>query len=154
MSDETETSLFSKQKIKSTMGKWAGKISEKLNSPPNRPYEKFDESITQSQDVLETTSTDQQREQKNMKSKGQVSSDSAADMKSSDRDAQNQRQSSDATTKRSNAEINKGGDYTSTKVDTKKTKNEWRSAIDGATGRTYYYVKGTSAVTWQKPTDF
>ena len=35
-----------------------------------------------------------------------------------------------------------------------KQKPEWRSAIDGATGRTYYYVKGSSKVTWEKPSDF
>ena len=28
---------------------------------------------------------------------------------------------------------------------------EWRSAIDAATGRTYYYVKGGNETFWEKP---
>jgi len=35
----------------------------------------------------------------------------------------------------------------------KRKKTRWRSAIDAATGRTYYYVKGTQKVTWEKPFD-
>ena len=30
-------------------------------------------------------------------------------------------------------------------------REEWRSAIDAGSGLTYYYVKGTSTVTWEKP---
>ncbi len=30
---------------------------------------------------------------------------------------------------------------------------KWRSAIDAATGRTYYYVKGGSETFWEKPKD-
>ncbi len=29
----------------------------------------------------------------------------------------------------------------------------WRSAIDAATGRTYYYVKGSKETFWEKPND-
>lgn len=29
----------------------------------------------------------------------------------------------------------------------------WRSAIDATTGRTYYYVKGTTETFWEKPND-
>lgn len=30
---------------------------------------------------------------------------------------------------------------------------KWRSAIDAATGRTYYYVKGSKETFWEKPKD-
>lgn len=32
--------------------------------------------------------------------------------------------------------------------------NEWRSAIDAGSGLPYYYIKGTSTVTWEKPQGF
>ena len=35
----------------------------------------------------------------------------------------------------------------------RRKKTEWRSAIDAATGREYYYIKGSQKVTWEKPTD-
>jgi hypothetical protein len=37
--------------------------------------------------------------------------------------------------------------------DSNEKKTKWRSAIDAATGRTYYYVKGTQKVTWEKPSE-
>jgi hypothetical protein len=32
--------------------------------------------------------------------------------------------------------------------------SQWRSAIDAASGKTYYYMKGTKITTWKKPNDF
>merc|ERR1712194_456812 len=37
--------------------------------------------------------------------------------------------------------------------DSNEKKTKWRSAIDAATGRTYYSVKGTQKVTWEKPSE-
>jgi hypothetical protein len=38
-----------------------------------------------------------------------------------------------------------------TTVTSKKT--QWRSAVDQASGLTYYYMKGTSNVTWERPVE-
>jgi hypothetical protein len=31
---------------------------------------------------------------------------------------------------------------------------EWKSAVDATSGRTYYYVKGTTETFWEKPAGF
>ena len=43
--------------------------------------------------------------------------------------------------------------YPVTSGPNKATQTQWRSAIDAATGRTYYYVKGGNETFWKKPKD-
>lgn len=43
--------------------------------------------------------------------------------------------------------------YPVTSEPEKANQTQWRSAIDAATGRTYWYVKGGSETFWEKPKD-
>lgn len=45
------------------------------------------------------------------------------------------------------------GGTTETSEPKKANPVKWRSAIDAATGRTYYYVKGGKETFWEKPKD-
>ena len=101
MSEITDTTLFSKQKIKAAVGKWAEKVSDKISSPPDPAYESLNDDATQ---PLDATVVNQ--------------SDAKVVAACEDNNIHNR---------------------------------EWRSAVDGATGRTYYYIRGTSTVTWEKP---
>ena len=133
-SEATETSLFSKTKLKERVGKWAGKI-KKLKSPAaNQPgYSSFD--------AQDTPST-------NFEPKLEVvaAADNAAEVTKDESTKQPQAISNETT---KNADIPK-----KEPPSPKNEKIEWRSAIDGASGRTYYYVKGKSKVSWQKPEGF
>jgi len=54
----------------------------------------------------------------------------------------------------SNMEESKSPDRANKEAhDVNRKKTQWRSATDVATGRTYYYVKGSQKVTWVKPSD-
>lgn len=147
MSDITDASLFSKYKIKATVGKWAEKVSDKLNSPPDPAYETLNDDRTQPQDttsvksgdVAEDSHTNEEPNQLN-ESENIVNRSAAAsscEVNSINIVQHNQNQSSDSIANSS-----------------KDEKPQWRSAIDEATGRTYYFIRGSSRVTWEKPTDF
>lgn len=244
MSEVTETSMFSKQKIKTKVGKWAGMITEKLHSPRyetlrdsrgnqklqddtpesssaiidqsrekssgatsnDEPATKEEEESTPPQvlqmeedasktncdgpftteeDITKTDHDEPAHTTEEEKAEGdEVPQDSAEiepDVKTSKAVAQDEEEvkginkepkydnhSSDKTAKANNIEaINKEGssckeaphDEDATKKldpvkkhdEAKEKKTQWRSAIDAATGRTYYYIRGTQKVTWEKP---
>jgi hypothetical protein len=125
MSEVTDTTLFSKQKIKATVGKWAEKVSDKLNSPPVPEYESLNDDATQPHDVTAVN----QSEDKDVVAEGNQSSEKIPT---------NQNRDNIGTSKEA----------------ANNEKHQWRSAIDVATGRTYYYIRGTSKVTWEKPAEF
>lgn len=125
MSEITDTTLFSKQKIKATVGKWAEKVSDKLNSPPAPEYESLNDDATQPQDVTAVN----QSEDKGVVAEGNQSREKL-------------------TTNQNRYNIDTSNDAVNSE------KPQWRSAIDVATGRTYYYIRGTSKVTWEKPAEF
>ena len=176
-SEGTETSIF--KTARGAVGKLAGKITEKLNTP-NRPYETLDDSIDQGQTMPESLAIDQldkpstsndEPSGTNKKPNSQKEDESGAaqempqdvlgagkaaiDDKPEDNATANSNEpndnirSSDKTTKANNVEA--------TKKDSAKggvnKKKEWRSAVDAATGFTYYYIRGTQMVTWEKPSD-
>jgi hypothetical protein len=47
-------------------------------------------------------------------------------------------------------QVNPSG-IVNTSKESRRKQRQWRSAIDPHTGRTYYYIRGTSKVTWEKP---
>lgn len=172
MSEATETSLLSKTKYK--FGKLAGKITKKLNSPRDQPYNALDgteqepSNVTESSVALQqpterpsakldrVSSQEEKPSQDNLKfteteaveKKEEVlAADNAA--KATTDESTNHHHSSDKTAKVNNVQAPKQDDSPK-----EKEKVEWRSAIDAASGRTYYYVKNTTKATWQKPSDF
>lgn len=122
MSEITDTTLFSKQKMKATVGKWAEKVSDKLNSPPNPAYKSLNDDAIHPQDDTAV--------EEDVVAEGNYVSE--------------QLQTSQ----------NRDNNIDTSKDVVKEEKPQWRSAIDGATGRTYYYIRGTSKVTWEKPAEF
>ncbi len=52
-----------------------------------------------------------------------------------------------------NMQIDVANGETKTSEPKKANPVKWRSAIDAATGRTYYYAKGSSETFWEKPKD-
>ena len=123
MSEFTDTTLFSKQKIKATVGKWAEKVSDKISSPPDPAYVSLSDDAKQ---PLDATVVNQ--------SEAKVVA--ACDGKHDEQPTSQNREIIDTSKGAVNEE------------------KPWRSAVDGATGRTYYYIRGTSTVTWEKPTQF
>lgn len=119
MSEITDTTLFSKHKMKAAVGKWAEKVSDKLNSPPDPAYASLNDDASQPQD---DTTADEVGAESNRNSEKLSINQSRDDM------------------------IYPTKDYLVSEENA-----QWRSAIDGATGRTYYYIRGTSTVTWEKP---
>jgi len=195
MSEGTQTSLFSKHMLKTKVGRWAEKITEKLNSPPSTPYETLGEGTERPQDTPESSAQHVQ-----LKEKSFTSAASNDERPTKEEVAKTQIQSEDAqvidedenepltTEEKRTAQIGSDGDASETDhavpneaitEDEKKAREEeskteeilslddatkdvnrkktqwpqWRSAIDAATGRTYYYVKGSQKVTWEKPSD-
>jgi len=194
--EATETSMFSKRKIKTTVGKWAGKITEKLNNQSKPSYETMDNGTERQQDTPKPFATDQSKdkssstisddelpteEEKESKpqylseddtdtdheerlateEKEQVPKDitetepdvnseaaAAAAAENINEEPKNQIHSSDTTVNANNVEATKEG---LSKEEANRKKTQWRSAIDAATGRTYYYIRGTKNVTWEKP---
>ena len=174
MSEATETSLLSKTKM--TFGKLAGKITKKLNSPRDQPYNALDGTEKEPSNVTESPAALQQSTEKPSAKLDKVSSQEenpsqdaqsnftetetaekkeevqvvAADnaAKATTDESTNHHHSPDTTAKVNNVEAPKQEDSP------KEKKVEWRSAIDAASGRTYYYVKNTTKTTWQKPSDF
>ena len=122
MSEITDTTLFSKHKMIATVGKWAEKVSDKLNSPPNPAYKSLNDDAIQPQDDTAV--------EEDVVAEGNYDSE--------------QLQTSQ----------NRDNNIDTSKDVVKEDKPQWRSAIDGATGRTYYYIRGTSKVTWEKPAEF
>lgn len=180
-SGETYTSIFtSTRKIKTSVvsgiNHVANAMKEKLHSPPNQPYKKWDGGANEAQDgavlssrSLPVTSIDEPHEEH--ESRHQVKSD--------DCDAANQ-DGTLAITEESKVDVtqdltdveNKIVITEEPKVDAtqdltdvedspvvkspttvKSKKTLWRSAVDPASGRTYYYMKGTSNVTWERPVE-
>ena len=219
----TATSMFSKRNIKTTVGKWAERITEKINSPANRPYETLEDGSEQTkaqnipeslaidrlenEPVTETSnglsprikeeskpqahskvSNDEEGESSAMqplkredapvetdepitteeKPNGYMPQDASVkgdaetidraileqddDAKASKEEPEDQLRTSDKTAKTNNLEVTVETTKKSPSKDVSR-KTNWRSAIDAATGRTYYYVKGSMKVTWEKPTD-
>jgi len=64
MSEGTQTSLFSKHMLKTKVGRWAEKITEKLNSPPSTPHETLDEGTEQPQHTPESSAQHVQLKEK------------------------------------------------------------------------------------------
>ena len=165
MSEATETSLLSKTKM--TFGKLAGKITKKLNSPRDQPYNALDGTEKEPSNVTESPSALHQSTEKPSAKLAKVSSQEEKEKPSQDAQSKplekkednaakattdestNHHHSSDNTAKVNNVEAPKQEDPPK-----EKEKVEWRSAIDAASGRTYYYVKNTTKTTWQKPSDF
>jgi hypothetical protein len=169
-SGETYTSIFtSTRKIKTSVvsgiNHVANAMREKLHSPPNQPYKKWDGGANEAQDgavlssrSLPVTSIDEPHEEHESRHQ-----------KSDDCDAANQ-DGTLAITEESKVDVTQ--DLTSVEdsptlkvqvdspgfviesptVTSKKT--QWRSAVDPASGRTYYYLKGTSTVSWEQPVEF
>ena len=175
-SGETYTSIFtSTRKIKTSVvsgiNHVANAMREKLHSPPNQPYKKWDGGANEAQDgavlssrSLPVTSIDEPHEEHESRHQ-----------KSDDCDAANQ-DGTLAITEESKVDVtqdltdveNKIAITEEPKVDAatqedspvvespttvKSKKTLWRSAVDPASGRTYYYMKGTSNVTWERPVE-
>lgn len=119
MSEITDTTLFSKHKMKAAVGKWAEKVSDKLNSPPGPAYESLNDDATQPQDGTAVEEVV----------------------------AEGNHNSEKLSTNHNRDDII----YHAKDLVCEENPTQWRSAIDGATGRTYYYIRGTSTVTWEKP---
>jgi hypothetical protein len=66
-SEDTFTSIFSKRKIKSVR-KWAGKITERLNSPPSQPYKTLNDGTKEPQDSALSSAKNQPTESKHVAS--------------------------------------------------------------------------------------
>jgi len=130
-SDETEataTSIFSKTKMKDRLNLFAEKIGKKLNSPSNEPaYSTFDGGTKQEKDADNSNSVAQEG------SNEVVAADNSATSTSK------QVYASDTTSKADNIQP------------VEVSNPEWRSAVDGESGREYYYIKGSTKVTWQRP---
>jgi len=130
-SDETEataTSIFSKTKLKDRLNLFAEKIGKKLNSPSNEPaYSTFDGGTKQEKDADNSNSVAQEG------SNEVVAADNSATSTSK------QVYASDTTSKSDNIQP------------VEVSNPEWRSAVDGESGREYYYIKGSTKVTWQRP---
>lgn len=161
-SGETYTSIFtSTRKIKTSVvsgiNHVANAIKEKLHSPPSQPYKKWDEetNATQNDAVLSSrslpvTSIDEPHEEH--ESRHQVKSDNC--------DAANQ-DGILAITEEPKVDVTRGlinvEDSPTLKAQDPTTvtskKAQWRPAVDQASGRTYYYMKGTSNVTWERPVE-
>lgn len=191
-SEGTQTSLFSKHKLKITVGRWAEKITEKLSSPPSTPYETLGEGTERLQDTPESSAQHVQLKEKSSTSaasndepptkeevvKTQILPEDAQEMDEDENEPL-------TTEEKRTARIDSDGDASETDhavpneaiaEDEKKAREEeskteeilsldgatkdvnrkklqWRHALDAATGRTYYYVKGSQKVTWEKPSD-
>ena len=103
-------------------------IGKKLNSPSNEPaYSTFDGGTKQEKDADNSNSDAQEG------SNEVVAADNAATSTSK------QLYASDTTTKAANSQP------------VEVSKPEYRSAVDAASGREYYYIKGSTKVTWQRP---
>ena len=171
-SGETYTSIFtSTRKIKmsvvSGINHVANAMREKLHSPPNQPYKKWDGGANEAQDgavlssrSLPVTSIDEPHEEH--ESRHQVKSDDCDAANQDGTLARTEESKVDVTQDWTDVE-NKIAITEEPKVDVapvvespttvKSKKTLWRSAVDPASGRTYYYMKGTSNVTWERPVE-
>ena len=174
-SEDTYASI-TKRKIKSVR-KWAGKITEKLNSPPSQPYKKWDDGTEEPQDSAVSSAKDQLKESPSVRSidePPQKQKDPEQPIQSEsgdvvDREGQlaTEDEPKEQVTQDSTAEdapTFKSSDTDVFQADPpvlvvnapmtpSRKQPDWRSAIDHATGRTYYYIRGTSKVTWERPSD-
>lgn len=199
-SEDTFTSIFSKRKIKSVR-KWAGKITERLNSPPSQPYKTLNDGTKEPQDSALSSAKNQPTESKHV-----ASNDGPSPKKELDQPIQSEgsdvsyhefpiptkneleqpiqsevsdvsnhegrmptkneptgQVTQDATDAKDVSILNSPETYVPQVqvnppdvVDSKKPSRkqpQWRSAIDPHTGRTYFFIRGTSKVTWEKPSE-
>ncbi|KAL9183599.1 hypothetical protein ACHAXT_004455 [Thalassiosira profunda] len=125
--DSSETSLFSKTKNAfGAVGDLAGMIAERLTSP-NRPYETLDEGPEQPRDPSEVVSENAAKPVEEEPTQVQEETTKPLQL--------------EPATRKAVAGVEKRA-----RDDAKRKKTEWRSAIDGASGRTYYYKKGSQAM--------
>ena len=175
-SDDTYASI-TKRKIKSVR-KWAGKITEKLNSPPSQPYKKWDDGKEEPQDSAVSSAKDQLKESSSVRSidePPQKQKEPEQPIQSEGGDVVNcegelateeepKEQGTQDSTNAEDAPSFKSLDTDVVQVDPhvlvintpttpSRKQPDWRSAIDQATGRTYYYIRGTSKVTWERPSE-
>ncbi len=175
-SEDTYASI-TKRKIKSVR-KWAGKITEKLNSPPSQPYKKWDDGTEEPKPNAVSSAKDQLKESPSVRSideppqkqkepkqpiqsvggdmvdrEGQL----ATEEEPKEQVTQDSTDAEDAPTLKSSDTDVVQADPPVLVVNTPMTPSrkqpDWRSAIDHATGRTYYYIRGTSKVTWERPSE-
>ncbi len=170
-SEDTYASI-TKRKIKSVR-KWAGKITEKLNSPPSQPYKKWDDGteappVSSAKDQLKeppsVTSIDKPAQEQ--KEPEQPIHSEGGDLVNGEGPLVTEEEPKEQATLDSNdaedASAFKSPDtnvvqvdhpvlFVNTPMTPSRKQPDWRSAIDQATGRTYYYILGTSKVTWERP---
>ena len=175
-SEDTYASI-TKRKIKSVR-KWAGKITEKLNSPPSQPYKKWDDGTEEPKHSAVSSAKDQLKESPSVRSideppqkqkdpeqpiqseggdvvdrEGQL----ATEEEPKEQVTQDSIDAEDAPTfKSSDTDVVQADPpvlVVNTPITTSRKQPDWRSAIDHATGRTYYYIRGTSKVTWERPSE-
>ena len=175
-SEDTYASI-TKRKIKSVR-KWAGKITEKLNSPPSQPYKKWDDGTEEPKTNAVSSAKDQLKEspsvrsidespQKQKEPEHSIQSEGgdvvdregqlATEEEPKEQVTQDSTDAEDAPTLKSSDTDVVQADPPVLVVNTPMTPSrkqpDWRSAIDHATGRTYYYIRGTSKVTWERPSE-
>ena len=197
-SQGTQNSQFLPHKLKTTMGKWAGKITEKFNSPPSTPYETLDDATELSKDKPEklthaqgkssiSAASSEERcthkelretlvEPKKVANEDTTKSKPSETTNEDPANALVQQGNSQDNEKYENVPLVKAHRCNESEDDEKKIhaeepkpiegkspkesnrcmnrkKTRWRSATDATTGKTYYYMKGTQTVTWEKPSD-
>ncbi|KAL3816192.1 hypothetical protein ACHAXA_007310, partial [Cyclostephanos tholiformis] len=177
-SEGTYTSIFSKGKIKSVR-KWAGKITERLNSPPSQPYKTLNDGTKDPQDNAVSLAKEQPKESPSVASndgpsreqteleqpiQSEVNDMSDCEGPITTKNKPSEEVAQDSTNGNENGVsiLNspetyvpqvKPPDVVNTSMESLRKKPQWRFATDQATGRTYYYIRGTSKVTWEKPSE-
>jgi hypothetical protein len=175
-SEDTYASI-TKRKIKSVR-KWAGKITEKLNSPPSQPYKKWDDGTEEPKHSAVSSAKDQLKESPSVRSideppqkqkdPGQPIQSEGGDVVDREGQLATEEEPKEQVTQDSidaeDAPTFKSSDtdvvqadppvlVVNTPMTPSRKQPDWRSAIDHATGRTYYYIRGTSKVTWERPSE-
>lgn len=158
-SDNTYTSIFSKEKLQSVRKKWAGKITKKLNSPPKQPYKNLGDGSKEPQDSAVSTAKDHPKGSPSVTSidepspKHQSEGGDVANHVDPIATEEESKGAEDAPTFKSSDTnvVDPPAVVVDPPVVVLKKQTQWRFAIDQATGRTYYYIRGTSKVTWEKP---
>lgn len=171
-SGETYTSIFtSTRKIKTSVvsgiNHVANAMKEKILSPPSQPYKKWDggTNATHNDAVLSSrslpvTSIDEPHEEH--ESRHQVKLDYCDAVNQDGTLAITEEPKVDVTHDLINVEgsptlkaqdDSPGAVVESPITVTSKKTTQWRSAVDQASGRTYYYMKSTSNVTWERPVE-
>lgn len=144
--EQSETSLFSKTKMAvGVVGKLAGMLTEKLTTQ-GLPYGTLNDSAEQPQD-MESQADDEPAtkgdaiEEREEKPQAQLHTEKAVSRRVVAKDTE--RRTHDEKPKMKEPAVDAA----------EEPKTPWRSAIDAASGRTYYYRKGSHKVTWEKPHD-